>query len=91
MRWRTEKMCDNCPFARSGPGRFLRRTLGLARWRSILKDLRAGRHFHCHKTAFKARRAKRLLCAGSLDWQMKNIGQHADLGQIMERLDAWTS
>lgn len=91
MKWRTEKMCSDCPFASSGPGLHLRRSLGCGRWQGILQSLRADGHFKCHKTTEfddegEAIPSIGLVCAGSLDWQAKHLGYHGQLARIMERL-----
>lgn len=57
------------------------------RWHGILVNLRRGGHFHCHKTTNETGDGSNLLCAGSLEWQKKNIGQVGDLAQVMERLE----
>lgn len=81
-------MCDNCPFDRKGQGVHLRQSLGRGRWAEILAHLRADGHFQCHKTTDfdddgEAKRNTGLLCAGSLEWQMKRLGHHGQLARIM--------
>jgi hypothetical protein len=91
VKWRVEKMCDNCPFAKRGAGLHLRRSLARGRWREILLSLRMDGHFHCHKTTEfgdegETLPGKGLLCAGSLAWQEKHLGYPGQLARIMERL-----
>lgn len=86
MSWRMEKMCANCPFAKSGPGKHLRESLRSERWREILTVLRRDGHFTCHKTTDETGDGSNLMCAGAIEWQEK----HAVVGQfqrIMERID----
>lgn len=90
-KWRVARQCDNCPFAKSGDGLHLRKSLGLSRWRSILASLRSGLHFHCHKTTGQEDdegnpdTTKALVCAGSIEWQEKH-NCTSQLAQIVERL-----
>ncbi len=87
-----ESMCDNCPFAKSGDGLKLRKSLGPGRWASILAELRAGLHFHCHKTTGEEDEegnpdtSKSLVCAGSIAWQEKH-NCVSQLARIVERLE----
>lgn len=85
-RWRTARPCDMCPFNRTGAGRELRRGLPSVRWRDILRTLRAGMFFVCHKTSTDAGDGSNLVCAGSITWQAKR-GVVADYVQVCERLD----
>lgn len=87
FRWRMESPCENCPFNSSGPGLHLRKTLRPGRWRQILKDLRSGKHFTCHKTADRTGNGTNLICAGSIEWEQKH-GLCSQLRQIMERFGA---
>ena len=92
MKWRVKTMCDNCPFATSGPGFHLRKSLGRGRWAGILHHLMADGHFHCHKTVLYDDEGEGLpgsgkICAGSLEWQIKNLGYVGNLARIMERVD----
>ena len=64
--------CHDCPFMDDGPGLFLRRSLCLGRWRSILFDLRKGLHFTCHETTEETGNGTNLVCAGSIEWQDKH-------------------
>lgn len=66
-------MCDNCPFAKSGKGRHLRRTLRASHWQKILAALRLDGYFLCHKTTFETGDGTNLLCAGSLQWQEEHL------------------
>lgn len=92
--YKLERMCDNCPFAKSGDGLQLRRSLKPGRWREILKGLRAGEHFLCHKTTHHGREDEagkyqkgggEQICAGSRAYQTQ-LGIVSDAEQIMERL-----
>jgi hypothetical protein len=90
-KWRTEKMCSNCPFASSGPGLHLRKSLTPGRWKEILDSLRNQGHFFCHKTGefddeWESIKSGQLICAGSIDWQDKH-GTSAQMVRIHERLD----
>ena len=87
MRWRTQKQCADCPFAKSGPGLHLRKSLGAGRWREILESLRKDNHFLCHKTTDETGDGSNLACAGSLEWQAKH-GHSSNLERVMSRLDA---
>ena len=97
MKYIMAAMCDNCPFAEEGAGLQLRLSLGPGRWRSILKDLRKGQHFLCHKTTtgeesdneqdegqYKPNGRERI-CAGSRAYQA-SLGIVSDAEQIMERV-----
>lgn len=87
---RTE--CDNCPFANDGAGLALRKSLRPGRWRAILKDLRKGAHFLCHKTLTGEEDSEgeyqaaggELLCAGSRAYQA-SLGIVSDIEQIFSR------
>lgn len=84
-----ERQCADCPFARSGPGLRLRRSLAPGRWREILAALRADLHFTCHKTTRDAGDGSQLVCAGALDWQAAR-GLSSNFQRICERLEAMT-
>ncbi len=89
-KWRTEKMCADCPFASSGAGLHLRKTLARGRWKQICASLLRQDHFMCHQTTRfddegEAIRGSGLICAGSIEWQDKH-GTSAQLVRIMERL-----
>lgn len=77
-KWRMQKKCDNCPFAKSGKGLQLRKGLGPGRWAGILNSLRQGNYFPCHKTTEQDDETGEhipgvgLVCAGSLEWSEKN-------------------
>lgn len=86
MKWRVDKKCSNCPFASSGAGLYLRKTLARGRWREILNALRMDGHFRCHKTTDETGNGTNLLCAGSLEWQEKNLGYVGQLARIMQRI-----
>lgn len=79
-------MCADCPFAKSGPGLRLRKTLARGRWSEILASLRRDAHFTCHKTTEETGDGSERMCAGAIQWQENNhcVGQ---LQRIMERLD----
>lgn len=47
---REEAMCDNCPFAPSGPGLALRKSLRPGRFNAIAQAVFQGIPFWCHKT-----------------------------------------
>jgi hypothetical protein len=82
--WRMPSMCDSCPFARTGAGAHLRRTL--RRWRAILADMKRDKHFLCHKTTDETGEGSNLHCAGSIIWQMKHNGRPSQCARIAERL-----
>lgn len=86
MKWKMDTKCDNCPFSTSGPGYLLYRTLRRSRWRAILRNLKTGGHFYCHKTTPETGNGTNLICAGSHDWQIRHTGAPSKLAQIMERL-----
>jgi hypothetical protein len=83
MAWRLAEKCDNCPFAKSGPGLHLKQSLGLQRWRGILFDLRHNRHFVCHKTTKETGNGTNLVCAGSIEWSEKR-GVSQNFCRVME-------
>lgn len=92
MIWRVKKICDNCPFQKSGPGLHLRKSLGRGRWSGILHNLMAGGMFPCHKTVLyddegDPKRGSGKACAGSLEWQIKNLGHVGHFARIMERAE----
>ena len=86
MKWRTEKMCEDCPFAKSGAGLQLRLTLRPGRWGEILRALRNDGHFLCHKTTDDTGNGANLHCAGSIEWQLKKNGYPSQLARIMQRI-----
>jgi hypothetical protein len=86
VHWKTDKKCDNCPFSTSGPGYHLYRSLRRSFWRQLLRDLRQGKHFYCHKTTTETGNGTNLICAGAHEWQLRHIGQPSDLAQVMIRL-----
>lgn len=85
--WRMPVMCDNCPFASSGPGLRLRKLLAPGRWREITDGLRHDMNFNCHKTTAETGDGSELMCAGSIEW-MTARGISTNLLRTMERLDA---
>lgn len=90
VKWRMDEMCSDCPFDSKGPGLHLRKSLGLNRWRGILRDLKKWKHFVCHKTTEETGKLVNghpLVCAGSIEWQAKR-GLESDLMQIVTRVAA---
>ena len=85
--WRMAAMCDNCPFAESGAGLHLRKSLGPGRWREITSGLRHDHSFNCHKTTAETGDGSELMCAGSIEW-MNARGVSTNLLRQMERCDA---
>lgn len=77
--------CSDCPFAKSGAGLHLRRTLSPGRWREILRPLRCGQHFLCHKTPHETGNGTELVCAGAVEYQDKN-GCESNLMRVMRRV-----
>jgi len=84
MQWKLESMCDNCPFATSGEGLHLRRSLGKGRWKEILDSLHHS-CFPCHKTSTETGNGRNIVCAGSYEYQVKH-NLWPQYRQIMERL-----
>lgn len=84
--WRMAKMCSDCPFAKSGAGAHLRRSLGRRRWLQILNDLKRDKHFLCHKTTEETGDGSKRHCAGSIDWQLKHNGRPSQMARICERI-----
>lgn len=91
LKWRTDKMCMDCPFHSSGPGLHLRN--GLRRWGEILASLKRDEHFFCHRTTGEEDdegetiiTGEELLCSGAIEWQIKNNGQPSQLARVMERV-----
>lgn len=77
--WRMKKMCVDCPFASSGPGAHLRRTLRPGRMEEIKQGLRDGNYFPCHQGLGDGLdddgeeiNVANLVCAGALSWQEGN-------------------
>ncbi len=89
MTWRMAKQCEDCPFAASGPGLRLRKSLQSGRWREILNLLRADKHFLCHKTTDETGNGTNLVCAGSIEWSEKHRVPPSQFQRIMERLECW--
>lgn len=69
-----------------GAGLQLRKSLRPGRWMEILRGLRNGDHFKCHKTTEETGNGTELVCAGSLEWQAKH-GHSSQFARIAERLD----
>ncbi len=91
MTWRMEKMCDNCPFQRTGPGTQIRRAL--QRWPATLDGLRNHGYFLCHNTTKEDEEGEHIqgsgiLCAGAIAFQERQ-GTTSQLQQVMERLTKW--
>mgnify|MGYP001559051621 FL=1 len=73
-----EVMCDNCPFARTGAGAHLRRSLMPGRMEEIKRSVLNGAPFYCHKTTddegwdddseFYSATGKERVCGGSVRW-----------------------
>lgn len=82
--WRMDKMCDNCPFAKKGPGAELRKSLGRKRMNEIRKSLEHS-CFTCHKTSSETGNGTDLICAGALQYQEER-NLRPQYKQIMERL-----
>jgi hypothetical protein len=95
MKWRVKSKCCDCPFADSGAGLHLRKSLGRGRWREILASLRDEKTFPCHKTTKydddegEALPGTGLLCAGAIEWQEKHNVVLPQVVQVMQRLDRW--
>ena len=71
------KQCTDCPFATSGPGLELRKSLRPGRWQGILFHVRLGRPFYCHHTThedghsdgdYYEPNGQEQLCIGSINW-----------------------
>lgn len=84
LKWKMETMCEDCPFARYGPGRYLRATLAPGRWRSILRSLKHS-CFPCHKTTPETGNGTNLICAGAYAHQVR-YKLWPQYRQVMERL-----
>lgn len=69
--WKTEKMCENCPFSQKGPGLDLRDSLAPGRFDSIKFGLNKGEYFLCHKTTRSTGDRSDLVCAGALAYQQQ--------------------
>lgn len=87
MTWRTAKMCEDCPFADSGPGLRLRKSLRRGRWAEIIESLHNDAHFLCHKTTHATGNGSELICAGSIEYAIENDIPQSQLERIMERID----
>lgn len=87
-----EVMCANCPFAKSGEGRKLARSLAPGRMAEIKRGLLRGETFHCHKTTLDTDEgdayagSTSLLCAGALAWQNAR-GASSNYQRVCESLD----
>jgi hypothetical protein len=88
-RWRMESKCADCPFASSGPGLALRKSLGPGRWKEITTGLRRDLSFNCHKTTHETGDGSEKFCAGAIEW-LESRGLSTNLMRVMERLD-WLS
>ena len=91
MQWRMPQMCADCPFAPSGPGLRLRRSLGKGRWTEIIQCLKRDKHFICHKTSNETGNATNLICAGSIEYSEDHNIPPSQLQRIMERIDYMNS
>ena len=92
--WRMSQPCENCPFAASGAGLQLRRSLAPGRWREILAGLRRGETFNCHKTTEHDDDGEwivgtGLYCAGALEWQEAHDCT-SNYARVADRLHAFT-
>ncbi len=93
-------MCAKCPFQGEGKGLALWQSLMPERRAEILNALMADGSFPCHETGEEPEdgydeddeyfnlESGMLLCSGSLEWQVKNMGHVGQLARIGERLDA---
>jgi len=86
------EMCDSCPFAQSGKGLHLRKSLRPGRWSEIRRGLLNGEHFFCHKTTSDdgedddyTPNGEELVCAGAIEFQEKH-GVSSQYVRICERL-----
>ena len=84
MQWKLESMCDDCPFATSGKGLYLRKSLGKGRWKEILDSLHHS-CFPCHKTSTETGNGKNIVCAGAYAYQVKH-DLWPQYRQVMERI-----
>ena len=84
--WRMDRLCADCPFAKSGAGLHLRNSLRRSRWIEILFGLRNQEHFFCHKTTEEVGNGSNLVCAGAIEWQNKHHVS-SQYVRICERLD----
>jgi len=84
--WRMTKKCIDCPFANSGAGLHLRKSLERGRWLEILSGLQRQDHFLCHKTTDETGDGTKRVCQGSIEWQDKH-NVSAQYVRICERLD----
>lgn len=90
VSWRMPTMCDSCPFAKSGKGRALAKTLRPGRLAEIKRGLRGGERFLCHKTTDETGDGSKLVCAGALEYQEKQ-GVSSNYQRVMERLEGFES
>lgn len=86
FRWRTDRMCDDCPFQTTGAGYTLRLSLGKGRWEEIKQSLLKGKTFECHKTTRATGNGTNLYCAGALDFQ-RNAGIDTPYMQLCRSLE----
>ena len=87
LKWRMEKMCDNCPFAKTGSGAILRKSLRGGRWKEITDNLKKDGHFLCHKTTRQTGNGDELVCAGAIEWQEKR-NLPSQYVRICERMES---
>lgn len=81
MRFDMKTPCQQCPFVK---GSTTNRTLRKGRLEDIMKDVRNGCTFTCHKTLDQEKRDQQH-CAGALIFIEKEIPDHPMI-QIAERL-----
>lgn len=84
--WRMPVQCADCPFSSKGAGLHLRKSLRPERWASILRELRDGSTFMCHKTTPETGDGSNKLCAGALEYQEEQ-GVSSQYQRVCERLD----
>lgn len=87
-RWRMDTLCNDCPFATSGPGLALRKSLRRGRFAEIKRDLAGGQlHFLCHKTTDETGDGSNRICAGAIEYQ-RRLGTSSNLERVLGRIDA---
>jgi len=86
-RWRMAAQCADCPFATSGAGLALRKSLQPGRFASIKRDLLCGEYFVCHKTSRETGDGSHMVCAGALEFQ-ESHGVSSNYQRVCERIEA---
>lgn len=84
--WRMPAQCADCPFAKSGAGLHLRKSLAKGRWQEITSELLDGSYFMCHKTTEETGNNTNKLCAGALEFQEQN-NVSSNYQRVCESLD----